>query len=167
MTPYTLKLPMPPSLNAYYENATRTVRRGPKAGMKYTGRKVSAEGMAFRTAVAAAVRAGHRTPPRFTGRLNITLYVCPPDEKVTGAKNRNVRDMDNLWKGLLDALTLAGVVADDCLYDRELVIRGNPVRGGASWVVIERFDPDAAALELAALGIIVDGDLFSVGRASA
>ena len=140
MEPWICVLPFPPSLNAYYENAARVTSKG----KRYTGRMISAQGQRFRELVAVAVRRGHRVPPRLTGRLAVTVYALPPALRADGGRNNNRRDTDNLWKALLDALTKARVIADDCLFDRSLIIRGNALGAGRVLLCIEPFDPDGA-----------------------
>lgn len=151
MTPYLLELPFPPSLNGYYMNAARKTREG----KRYTGRMISPEGVRFRGQVVGAVRAGHRMPPKLTGRLSIIVLARPPAIKADGkSKNGNRRDLDNLWKCLLDAMTKAEVFQDDALFDDVRMVRGNPFGGGRVWVSIRRFDPDASLAEVREAGIV-------------
>lgn len=150
MTPYLLELPFPPSLNVYYQNRKARVARGASAGKVYTGKMISPEGIAFRGEAVRAVREGHRSPPRFSGRLEIFVVAVPPElaadkRTETGTrKNNNRRDLDNLWKCLLDALTKAEVFADDSLLDLVQMMRWNPCGKGRTVISIRTFDPDAA-----------------------
>ena len=100
----TLTLPYPPSANRYWRhNRGRT--------------HISAEGRAFRAAVAAAVTEQQATgTPPLTGRLAVALEARMPDHRR--------RDLDNLLKATLDALTHAGVWQDDCQIDRLTLQRG-------------------------------------------
>jgi crossover junction endodeoxyribonuclease RusA len=151
--PYILELPIPPSLNIYYKNAKRKVRSGPSAGKEYNGKMISEEGIRFRSEVIALARRGHRAPPKLSGRLSVLVYYCKSKRTAAGSV-RNVRsDGDNLWKCLLDALTHAGVVADDSLFDDHRMIRGNQIERGRCWVSISRADPDAALRAVRAAGI--------------
>ncbi len=70
------------------------------------------------------------------GRLAVTVRVRPPD--------RRSRDLDNLGKCLLDALTKAGVWQDDDQIDRLTFIRDEPVKGGACHINIEPIQPAQA-----------------------
>ena len=61
----------------------------------------------------------------FSGRVGVRVLVWTPD--------RRVRDLDNLLKGILDSISGAGVILDDCQVDeihmrREGVHKGGYVR---------------------------------------
>lgn len=95
-----LSLPWPPSVNHYYQRTPR-------------GTTISAAGLAFRRTVASTVMV-HRAKANvaraplaipYACRLGVTIEAFPPD--------RRARDLDNLNKALLDALTNAGVWVDD------------------------------------------------------
>lgn len=101
-----LVLPWPPSSNTYYRNV---------AGVM----KISEKGRAYRKAVADQVLI-QRAAKLYIGRLAVHIVAHVPDKRR--------RDLDNLFKGLLDALTHAGVWADDSLID-ELSIKRGPVGG--------------------------------------
>ena len=78
-------------MNRYYRNV---------AGVT----KISAEGRAYRAAVVNLL-AEHRTAPPLAGAVAVDIEAHMPD--------RRRRDLDNLLKGLLDALTHAGLWLDD------------------------------------------------------
>lgn len=78
-----------------------------------------------------------RTP--MLGRLAVTVQVRAPD--------RRSRDLDNLGKCLLDALTKAGVWQDDAQIDRLTFVRAEPIKGGAVLVSIEPIQPAETAKE--------------------
>jgi len=102
-----LELPYPPSVNTYW--------RSPNTG-KLAGRTlISQKGRDYRQAVANTVLLA-QNPKAPQGRLDVALAVFPPD--------RRRRDLDNLPKAILDALTHAGVIEDDSLIDRLLIERG-------------------------------------------
>jgi crossover junction endodeoxyribonuclease RusA len=94
-------LPFPPTVNTYY----RTFR----------GKMlISAKGREYRQRVVAQVMSRQRTP--FAGRLKVSIVVNPPDHRR--------RDLDNINKGLLDALCHAGVYEDDSQIDQLSITRG-------------------------------------------
>lgn len=106
-----LVLPYPPSANRYWRHPTK----GRLAGRHL----ISREGRAYRSHVGWLVQSGEP----LTGRVHLRLTVCPPD--------RRKRDIDNVLKASLDALTHAGVWVDDSQIDRLLVTRGEVVKGGS------------------------------------
>ncbi len=101
-----LELPWPPSVNGYW----RSPNKGPLAGRTL----ISERGRAYRAAVAREIER-HR-PQAQAGRLAVHVDAFPPD--------RRKRDLDNIGKGLLDALAHAGVIRDDGDIDRCSVERG-------------------------------------------
>lgn len=101
-----ITLPWPPSVNRYYRNVSGVT-------------KISAEGRAYRTAVVNLL-AESRTPP-MAGTVAVDIEAFMPD--------RRRRDLDNLLKGLLDALTHAGLWLDDSQV-ADLRIRRAPTIGG-------------------------------------
>jgi len=102
-----LDLPWPPSVNTYW--------RSPNTG-KLAGRTlISEKGRSYRRAVIDTIMAAG-IPKAAAGRLDVTLTAFPPD--------RRRRDLDNLPKSILDALTHAKVIEDDSLIDRLLIERG-------------------------------------------
>ncbi|MFB9994095.1 RusA family crossover junction endodeoxyribonuclease [Deinococcus oregonensis] len=124
-----LSLPYPPSLNAIWRSmVVRYTPKNPNA-IPYRARVLLSErGREYRRAVASAVIAAGspRTPPG--ARLSVTLHVFAPDQRK--------RDLSNIPKALEDALTHAGVWADDSLIDEEFIKRGPVVAGGRVDVVI-------------------------------
>lgn len=106
-----LKLPWPPSVNRYYVN-----RRG-------GGRAIGAEGRKFRAIVCQALE---ETLPAdweaLKERLQVWVECYPPDLRR--------RDLDNIKKALLDALTHAGIYEDDCLIDDLRSVRCPKAEGG-------------------------------------
>ena len=87
-------LPYPPSINHYYGRA--------KNGRVY----IKQAGVAFRRRVKVCVLL-HGFKHTYTTPIAVDMIVYPPD-------NRR-RDLDNIEKALFDALTKAGVWADDSL----------------------------------------------------
>ena len=102
-----LTLPWPPSINHYWRH-TRN------------GHYISAEGKAYRDRVRTAVAlAGAQT---LAGRVAVTIAAYPPD--------RRKRDLDNVLKALLDALTHAGLWTDDEQIDDLRIVRDRVVAPG-------------------------------------
>lgn len=128
----SITLPYPPSLNTYWRHVLikRTVRV-----------LISAEGRAYRKAVADAVMlaraAGKMQRHQAICRLSVRIEAQPPD--------RRVRDLDNLPKAVLDAMTAAGVWLDDAQVDELTVVRLDPVRGGSLRVLVGICDGTRAA----------------------
>ena len=88
----SITLPWPPSVNHYWRRS--------KNGMMH----VSAEGLAFREAVGWNALQ-QNAPKQLTGDLIVDIEAFMPDKRR--------RDLDNILKALLDALTHAGVWLDD------------------------------------------------------
>lgn len=93
---------------------------------------ISKEGQSYRLDVQAAILQRFGVLKPLACRLGVTLDVCCPD--------RRQRDLDNVCKAALDALTHARVWADDKLIDRLTIVRGPVVKGGLLVVTIERLD---------------------------
>lgn len=96
-----LRLPYPPSVNGYW---IRT-----RFGMA-----VGARGKKYRGDAAAAWRT-QGGPVLSAGRLSVSIEIYPP--------NQQRRDLDNICKALLDALTACGLWRDDELIDDLRLIR--------------------------------------------
>jgi Holliday junction resolvase RusA-like endonuclease len=141
-------LPWPPSANESHVHRTARVKNGPKAGKLYTARMLSKESIAYRQAVAIAVRAGHRAPPKLDGRLSISVLCCAPE-----SFGRRAFDLDNRFKQLMDALQAAGVFLNDSQFDHEEMFRGSPFGAGKMLVAITDFEPDKALAELETIGL--------------
>lgn len=106
MTVLELTLPWPPTVNTYYRNVQG------KTLISETGRK-------YRAAVADQVLI-QRGAKLFAGRLAVAITAHVPDKRR--------RDLDNLFKSTLDALTHAGVWLDDQQIDSLSIERG-PIGG--------------------------------------
>jgi len=131
MTGIELQLPWPPTMNTYWRSVPK--KRGRKVIVQVL---ISAAGRAYRVKVAQQVLAQIGKASHLDGRLAIDITALPPD--------RRVRDLDNLFKGTLDALTKAGVWTDDGNLDRITIERGPIQKGGALLVRIQTYTPSEA-----------------------
>lgn len=106
-----LTLPWPPTVNTYWR--------------QWRGRMIlSAKGREYRQRVLGQL--GERSP--LLGRLAVQIAAYPPDKRR--------RDLDNLHKGILDALGAAGIYADDSQIDELRIIRREIVSGGEIYVEV-------------------------------
>ena len=115
----TLSLPFPPSVNGYW--------RAPTKGRLAGRHLISAKGRQYREDTIKSISHQWQGEP-LSGRLAVKLVLIPPD--------RRQRDIDNYSKGLLDAITHAGVWKDDEQIDQLTIIRGNRSPGGGCLVEI-------------------------------
>lgn len=111
----TLTLPFPPTVNSYWRRVgNRTV--------------LSRRAREYRAAAVAAC--AEQSAPRLgTARVRVTVVAYPPD--------RRRRDLDNLHKGVLDALAFARVIDDDSQIDELIITRAYPEPKGRVIVTIE------------------------------
>ena len=100
-------LPVPPSINHYYGTM--------RSGQKY----IKPAGVAFRKEVAALL---FQRIYKMTGRVKIDIRVH--------FKDKRKRDIDNVIKSLLDALTHAGAWDDDSQIDDLHIMRGEVIKNG-------------------------------------
>lgn len=120
MNPLVISLPWPPSANSYWRHPSS----GPLAGRHL----ISQQGRDYRASVHAAVLQQLRRYTRLAGKLAVTLACNPPD--------RRRRDLDNLQKPTLDALTHAQVWLDDYQIDDLRTVRDDVIAGGRILVTI-------------------------------
>ena len=109
-------LPYPPSINKYYVKTRNGIFIG-KAGKEYreaVAESVMQQGLALNLDVP----------------LLVEIKVFVPD--------RRKRDLDNVCKALLDALTHANVWIDDSMINQLFIYRGEIVNGGS--IVVEIVD---------------------------
>lgn len=118
-----LLLPFPPSVNHYF----RSIVMPGKNGKPRSQVLISADGRLYRQRVEVAVNPVLRDGPPLAGRLSVILTAYPPDLRK--------RDLDNLAKATLDALTHAGAWGDDSQIDDLRIIRGGKAGDGGRMVV--------------------------------
>lgn len=119
------RLPWPPTVNGYWGT-----RRG---GGKFRTRKAKAF---YRSALQVIGDVDvHRD-----GVAVIAVF-HPPDSRT--------RDVDNYWKGLLDAMTAAGVWLDDSQVKLQVGWMADKVKGGAVDVYVEELSGGIAGALLA------------------
>lgn len=124
-----LILPFPPSLNSYWRHVV--INNSPRV-------LISRDGREYRRSVLLRCNSqGVMDNPPLGGRLSVVITAYPPD--------RRKRDLDNLAKAALDALTAAGVWGDDSQIDDLRIIRGGVARGGR--MVVEVADIPAFGAE--------------------
>jgi crossover junction endodeoxyribonuclease RusA len=112
-------LPYPPSVNTYW-------------GFKGSQRFLTAKARKFKLDVFAAFALSeHESFGK--ARLQVTVFLYPPDKRI--------RDIDNVIKPLLDALTQAKVFDDDSQVDRLLVVRKEKKIGGGCRILVENAEP--------------------------
>lgn len=111
-----LVLPFPPSVNHYWRHKGRGVF-------------LSREARQFRADCKAAIGRGV-TP--LCDPCTVTIEYYPP--------NRRLRDLDNLLKATLDAITHCGVWMDDRQVQELHLHWGGVVKGGMTVVVIARIE---------------------------
>jgi len=106
-----LCIPWPPSANRYY----RAVK----------GRSIlSKEARDYRELIKAMMPMAQP----LEGRLSVTVYAYPPDQRK--------RDLDNMLKQTLDALQHAGIYVDDSQIDRLSIERKGHCSGGKMLVEV-------------------------------
>lgn len=118
MSEYRLILPYPPSNNQYYRHSR---------GRNY----ISEKGKQYAKAVNDIIQS-QDLALKLPVSLSVTIYAAPPDKRI--------RDLDNLSKGVLDALTKAGFWLDDSQIDKLTINRCQKVKGGQLLLIIRETD---------------------------
>lgn len=111
-----LILPLPPSVNGYFLHVVR--RRAD--GSSYVDTALGSDGKAYVKAVKNLVATQLVAHKPLAGRLSVRV--------VLSGETDAEFDLDNRMKGLLDAITKAGVWADDSQIDRLVIERGPVIR---------------------------------------
>ena len=119
------RLPWPPTVNGYWGTS--------KKGRKY----LKAEGKLYRQ---AAIQAIGDVDTR-TDKVAVIAIFNPPDVRI--------RDVDNYWKGLLDAMTAAGVWVDDSQVKLQVGWMAEKIKGGGVDVYVEALNEGIAGAILA------------------
>lgn len=105
--------PFPPSTNTYWRNLN--------------GRTLISKKGRYYSDLVTAIVCSQMQEPTLTGRLAVAVKAYPPD--------RRRRDLDNLFKSLLDAMGKAGVYEDDSQIDSLSITREEIITGGM--VIVE------------------------------
>lgn len=125
--PIAFHLSWPPSVNALWRPVLRhaRARRGAPvmgAAATYGGTILTDEGRRYRHVVFCELIEQAVPRRRLAQPVGISILACPP--------NAARRDLDNLLKATLDALTSGGVLEDDRHVDDLRIARGPVVDGG-------------------------------------
>jgi crossover junction endodeoxyribonuclease RusA len=116
-----LHLPWPPTINNYYKMT--------RQGQRYLDKRVRV----FRQDVEDCLMVQAANLDTIDEPIFMEVYLYPPD--------RRKRDLDNYMKGLLDALTEAGLWTDDVLIDQLHIYRGEVVKLGSVRIEISEAGP--------------------------
>ena len=114
-----------------YQRSTQYWRhpnKGPLAGRHL----ISEDGRSYRAAVHGDVLQQLRREPKIEGRIAVAISANPPD--------RRQRDLDNLLKGVLDAMTHAHVWIDDSQIDDLRIVRDEVMPGGRLIVTVREVE---------------------------
>lgn len=118
----SIELPWPPSVNRVWRNVKGKTL-------------LSAEGRNYRELVGQYCLIKRIAGKRLNGRLSVKILVNPP--------NKIRRDIDNLAKVPLDALTHAAVWLDDSQIDELYIRRDEIKKGGFITIQITELQPGA------------------------
>lgn len=111
-----ITLPWPPTVNHYY-----TVSRGRKI--------LSDRGRIYKRSCFVLMH--NQGIEKMVGRFSVSIVARPPD-------NRK-RDLDNILKPVLDALTEYGAIEDDSHIDDLRIQRFHPEKPGSIEILISSF----------------------------
>ncbi len=117
-----LTLPFPPTLNGYWRSPNKGALKG-RTLISESGRKFRAN------ALASVLEQLRRRPKAITANVAVSIVLYPPCSRK--------RDLDNYFKALLDALTHAGVYADDSQIKDLHAVWGPVTKNGKAEVTIK------------------------------
>lgn len=120
----TFSMPYPPSVNGYWQ---------PLCFGKRASLSLTKKGKDYRLLAAKHLMMQRVCRGKTTDRLKVIIEVFPPD--------RRKRDLDNILKGLLDAITKYEIWGDDSQVDDLRVVRKPIVKGGNIVVTINSIKP--------------------------
>jgi crossover junction endodeoxyribonuclease RusA len=126
-------VPWPPTVNTYWDTITLPIKGKP--GKRRASVILSARAKDYRLLVAAAVRNQRVACGVLSGKLQLHFDAFPPD--------RRERDLDNLFKGMLDSLVHAGVMRNDSEIDDLRIVRRHVIPGGTMQVYIAEIAGEA------------------------
>ena len=121
-----MTLPWPPTINTFY-----TVARNRKILSK-RGRQYKKDAQIFLM---------KHKPSKIEGKVKVTIVANPPD--------RRKRDLDNILKPILDALTEYGVYDDDSDIDELTIIRSDIRKFGDIYVRVDAIQNNSSTEEVA------------------
>lgn len=130
-------LPWPPTVNTYW----RHIILGGKHKKARAQVLLSESGREFRTKACTTMNIQRVPRGALKGRLAVYAVAYPPD--------RRQRDLDNLWKGVLDSLKHNGVIVDDGDIDDLHIVRGAVTPKGKIELRISEIEHEPTPLELA------------------
>lgn len=111
-------LPWAPSVNHYWHH----IVIGGKFQKRRASVRISEAGERYQKEAIASMREQKVPREALKGRLAVSIVAYPPD--------RRVRDLDNVFKGVLDVLKMHRVIQDDGDIDELTIVRGICVSKG-------------------------------------
>lgn len=138
-----MSLPWPPTVNTY--RVPMVMGKGTRQIVRLV---LSAEARKYRERAHDAMLSQGIRRGVVHGRLRIEITACAPD--------RRDRDLDNLPKGILDALKHSGVIRDDADIDDLRITRGPVRKGGCVEITLAEIPGEPTE----------SGELFANGAAA-
>jgi len=125
-----VKLPWPPTINHYYIDSV--ARKQVKGKTRHFVRKViGKDGLKFRSKVKSIIN-NKSNYYLVQGLIGVSIQACIPDKRK--------RDIDNIFKPTLDALTHAYVWHDDKQVEKLYIERGPQIKGGCLYIQITELE---------------------------